>query len=141
MSDSTGTSSRSTSTPQARARIVTLRATSVPDRSSRGSGSVKPFSFASAITSENFIPGLYVLKRYESVPEKMPSIVFTLSPVPTRSVRSTLRIGSPAPTVVSSPHIAPVSAIAFLHARKRLRSPEPAFLFGATWTPFSSHFG
>ena len=87
---------------------------------------------ASSITSENFMPDLKVLKMYERVPEKMPSIVFTLSPVARRSVRSTLRMGSPAPTVVSSPHIAPVASIAAVHSFHRAKSPLPAFLFGVT---------
>ena len=59
------------------------------------------------------------------MPEKMPSIVTTLSPVASRSVRSTLRIGSPAPTVVSSPQRAPVASMALTHSFQRARSPEP----------------
>jgi len=42
----------------------------------------------------------YWLKRKESVPEKMPSIRSTRSPVSIRSA-SVLRTGRPAPTVAS----------------------------------------
>ena len=44
------TSFSSTGSPASRARMTSLRATSRPDRSSRGSGSVKPRSRASATT-------------------------------------------------------------------------------------------
>mmetsp|Transcript_1070 Transcript_1070/g.3840 ORF Transcript_1070/g.3840 Transcript_1070/m.3840 type:complete len:208 (-) Transcript_1070:863-1486(-) len=60
--DFTGTSSSSSFRPSSRARMVTFRWTSVPLRSSRGSGSVKPLFLASATTSENLTPGFQVLK-------------------------------------------------------------------------------
>ena len=50
--------------------------------------------------SENFLEGSYSLKMYDSVPEKMPSICLTLSPVSVR-VLSVDRMGRPAPTVAS----------------------------------------
>lgn len=61
---------------------MTLRATSIPARSSRGSGSVNPASFASVTISEKAFPGAKLLKIYESVPLKMPS---------TCKIRSNLR--------------------------------------------------
>ena len=60
--DCTGMSSSSRSKPHSRARMTTLRATSVPLRSSRGSGSVYPSSFAVLTTSENARPSPKVLK-------------------------------------------------------------------------------
>mmetsp|Transcript_15652 Transcript_15652/g.27031 ORF Transcript_15652/g.27031 Transcript_15652/m.27031 type:complete len:212 (-) Transcript_15652:1518-2153(-) len=85
----------------------TLRATSVPDKSSRASGSVYPFAFASRTMSENLgrgpedgAPGENTLKMYERVPERTPSMRCTLSPFSTRS-RSVPITGSAAPTVHS----------------------------------------
>ena len=50
------------------ARMVTLRATSMPARSSRGSGSVKPCAFAWDTMSEKAVPATKLLKMYDSVP-------------------------------------------------------------------------
>merc|ERR1719321_1164067 len=59
-----------------------LRWTSVPKRSSRGSGSVKPFAAASATTSEKGLPvALITLKMYDKVPLKIPSTKLISSPV------------------------------------------------------------
>jgi len=92
------------------------------------------------MTSENFIPALYSLKRYERVPLKMPSMLLISSPVLMRSVRRMFRMGRPAPTVVSSPHLAPVFSIAAMHDFQRFRSPLPTFLLGVTTcTPLPSH--
>ena len=44
------------------ARMVTLRATSMPARSSRGSGSVKPCALAWDTTSEKALPATKLLK-------------------------------------------------------------------------------
>ena len=44
------------------ARMVTLRATSMPARSSRGSGSVKPCALAWDTTSEKGLPATKLLK-------------------------------------------------------------------------------
>ena len=54
--------------------MVTLRATSMPAKSSRGSGSVNPASLASVTMSEKFLSGARLLKIYDNVPLKMPSI-------------------------------------------------------------------
>mmetsp|Transcript_23921 Transcript_23921/g.74815 ORF Transcript_23921/g.74815 Transcript_23921/m.74815 type:complete len:211 (+) Transcript_23921:205-837(+) len=97
---STGTSSSSSMRPASRASVTTLRATSVPERSSRGSGSVNPSSLACLTMSEKLSPGWKVLKMYESVPEKIPSILTILSPA-VLIERSVLMIGSPAPTLAS----------------------------------------
>ena len=60
--DSIGISLNSKDKPHSRAKIVTFLATSTPDKSSLGSGSVYPFALASATTSENFLSGVNVLK-------------------------------------------------------------------------------
>ena len=66
--------------PASRARINNLRATSCPERSSRGSGSVKPFSRASAVTSERESPSSNLPKIKEREPDKMPSKYSSSSP-------------------------------------------------------------
>ena len=99
-SPSRATSASSTVMPISRARMTTLRATSVPDKSSRGSGSVYPSSRACVTNDENDRLPSKLLKRYESVPERIPSISTISSPVCTRS-RNVWMIGSAAPTVVS----------------------------------------
>jgi hypothetical protein len=53
ISPSSATSASSSRIPISRARITSLRATSMPDRSSRGSGSVNPFALASRTIAEN----------------------------------------------------------------------------------------
>ena len=62
------------SIPISRARITTLRPTSIPDRSSLGSGSVYPLACASLTISENGRLPSKLLNRYERVPERMPSM-------------------------------------------------------------------
>eukprot|EP00162_Nutomonas_longa_P014206 comp21867_c0_seq1/m.49521 comp21867_c0_seq1/g.49521 ORF comp21867_c0_seq1/g.49521 comp21867_c0_seq1/m.49521 type:complete len:506 (-) comp21867_c0_seq1:803-2320(-) len=138
---------RSASTPQMRARITTLRAMSVPFRSSRGSGSVYPRRLASATTAEKDTgaaparAGLNWLNRKDRVPEKMPSILWMRSPVSIRS-RSVLRMGSPAPTVASCMHSAGPASDAAWISRQSWIGPENAFLFGvAIEMPWRSHSG
>ncbi len=92
----------STFRPVNRARMVSFLATSMPFRSSLGSGSVKPASLAFAtiwlqLRGTSSSTGEKVLKRYDIVPEKTPSILVTLSPVTTRSFNVDIT-GRPAPT-------------------------------------------
>src|SRR5207237_878924 len=70
---STRTSLSSRSSPISRPRMMSLRATSCPERSSRGSGSVKPRARASRTICEKLVAPSYTLKRYASVPENLPS--------------------------------------------------------------------
>mmetsp|Transcript_57167 Transcript_57167/g.185136 ORF Transcript_57167/g.185136 Transcript_57167/m.185136 type:complete len:231 (-) Transcript_57167:332-1024(-) len=124
--------------PHSRARIVTLRPTSVPLRSSLGSGSVKPLFLASFTTSEYFMPGFHVLKMYERVPLKMPSTFVTSSPA-FSSVCSGPTIGNPAPTVASyRKRLPPFRAAAMIFSYREY-GPAPARLFGvATCAPAAS---
>ena len=87
--------------PTRRARITSFRATSTPLRSSLGSGSVKPASFALRTSELHFPPAPCVraklLNRKLIVPDNTPSILVISSPVATRSLRVEM-IGRPAPT-------------------------------------------
>mmetsp|Transcript_5046 Transcript_5046/g.20241 ORF Transcript_5046/g.20241 Transcript_5046/m.20241 type:complete len:255 (+) Transcript_5046:1300-2064(+) len=131
-SDATETSSRLMFIPLSRAAITTFRATSRPLRSSRGSGSVYPASFAASTTVEKGVVfGSQVLNRNDIVPLKMPCTTRTSSPL-ARSVRSVDTMGKPAPMVPSYSHFAFPSFAAFLIFSKRFKSPELAFLLGVT---------
>ncbi len=88
------------SKPPARPRITSLRTTSLSPRSSLGSGSEIPLSFASSTAWLKGRPRFTSSKRKVRVPESTPSISMMWSPLRCSSV--TVRtIGSPAPTVVS----------------------------------------
>ena len=69
---SIGTSSILMSKPHSLAKMTTFRCTSLPDRSSLGSGSVYPRSLAVRTTWLQGVVPSYVLKRYDRVPEKTP---------------------------------------------------------------------
>ena len=97
---STSTSESSSSSPASRAKISNLRATSCPDKSSRGSGSVKPFSRASAVTSERESPSSNLPKINESEPDKIPSKYSSSSPAANKFCKFSIT-GKPAPTLVS----------------------------------------
>ena len=77
-----------------------FRATSRPERSSRGCGSVYPRSRAVRTASESGVPAIASWQRNPSVPERLPSMRSTTSPVATRFF-SVSMTGRPAPTVVS----------------------------------------
>ena len=77
-----------------------LRATSMPLRSSRGSGSVYPSARAARTAAEKDISSCRQWQRVPSVPLKQPAMRCTSSPV-SSSVRSVAMMGSPAPTVAS----------------------------------------
>ena len=77
---STAISSRFTRRPMVRARMSALRATSSPLRSSRGSGSVKPFAFAERTASEKLAPLPRSVKIAPRVPESAPTISTGSSP-------------------------------------------------------------
>ena len=97
---STSMSSNSSSKPISRAKINNLRATSAPDKSSRGSGSVKPFSFASKVASERLKPSSNWPKMKEREPDKIPSNFSTSSPAASKFCKFSIT-GKPAPTFVS----------------------------------------
>lgn len=80
------------------ARMVTFLATSMPARSSLGSGSVYPRALASVTMSEKGLSWLNMLKMYDRVPLKMPSTLRMRSPVSTKCFRVAIT-GRPAPTV------------------------------------------
>ncbi|MNL56814.1 hypothetical protein D3C87_1803340 [compost metagenome] len=86
--------------PASRARIKSLRATSMPLRSSRGSGSVKPLPRAILVASEKAIPSSSLPKIKESDPDRTPSKARSLSPALMRFCRFSMT-GRPAPTLVS----------------------------------------
>ena len=99
-SPSTCTSAISRVSPISRPRMMSLRATSIPDRSSRGSGSVYPLVLAAPTMEEKLSRPSKTLNRYASVPEKIPSMRVISSPV-SRKSRSVWMMGNPAPTVAS----------------------------------------
>ena len=87
--------------PISRARMTSLRATSMPERSSRGSGSVYPRPLASRTT----VGECRAWRRSDGTrttacPRARPRCGCTRSPVRIRS-RSVVITGSPAPTVAS----------------------------------------
>mmetsp|Transcript_4917 Transcript_4917/g.17174 ORF Transcript_4917/g.17174 Transcript_4917/m.17174 type:complete len:318 (-) Transcript_4917:202-1155(-) len=98
---STATSDISSLAPVALARMSALRATSVPPRSSLGSGSVYPASFASLTTSLKVLPASRPLMTKPSVPLKAPATRLMASPART-SLRTAAFTGVPAPTVLST---------------------------------------
>ena len=69
---SSSISAESSSKPASRARMSSLRRTSWPERSSRGSGSVRPCCHASSTSSEKGRLPSYCWNSQERVPEKMP---------------------------------------------------------------------
>lgn len=96
----------SISRPATRAKMTSLRATSRPERSSRGSGSVYPRDLAWATCSLHVEPGMLpaetfsgmkLLNRKLRLPLITPSIFLTRSPVAMSSL-SVDMIGMPAPT-------------------------------------------
>ncbi|MNE56195.1 hypothetical protein D3C80_1510870 [compost metagenome] len=97
---STSTSDNSSAMPDSRARISSLRATSMPFRSSRGSGSVKPLPRAMPVASEKAIPSSNLPKMKEREPDRTPSKARSLSPALIRFCRFSMT-GRPAPTLVS----------------------------------------
>ncbi len=110
---STLMSSNSISSPVSLERIKIFLATSIPFKSSRGSGSVYPFAFASFTTSLNFLPSSKELKIKFNVPLKTASMLSTLSPLSNRSFM-VLMTGSPAPTFVSYKNFTPrLKAVSF----------------------------
>ncbi|CSB39768.1 Uncharacterised protein [Vibrio cholerae] len=97
---STSTSLSSNSYPASRAKISNLRATSIPERSSRGSGSVKPFSLASCVAWLKVMPSSNLPKIKEREPERIPLNFSSSSPAAIRFCKFSIT-GRPAPTVVS----------------------------------------
>ena len=66
-------SASSSSRPvSSRARISSLRATSTPDKSSRGSGSVYPISRAIAVAAEKLTPSSSLPKINDREPDRIP---------------------------------------------------------------------
>mmetsp|Transcript_40007 Transcript_40007/g.96253 ORF Transcript_40007/g.96253 Transcript_40007/m.96253 type:complete len:234 (-) Transcript_40007:696-1397(-) len=136
---STLTSSKLIINPDSRAAMTTFLATSMPFRSSRGSGSVYPAPFAcDTICEKGELPS-HVLKRKDMVPLNTPRIVRTSSPVAS-NVRNVDTTGNPAPMVDSTYHFPPPSdRVASMHCWYRFSGPEFAFLFGvATCHPLDS---
>ena len=86
--------------PISLARITVFLATSIPERSSRGSGSVYPNSFAFNTRLEKGILPSYDANNHARDPEKIPEMLLILSPVLIRSLIVEI-MGSPAPTVAS----------------------------------------
>ena len=73
-------SSSSTSIPDSLAIIKAFLATSIPLKSSLGSGSVKPKFLAPITASLNKTPSSSFPKIYESEPDIIPEKAFNLSP-------------------------------------------------------------
>mmetsp|Transcript_14474 Transcript_14474/g.25944 ORF Transcript_14474/g.25944 Transcript_14474/m.25944 type:complete len:275 (-) Transcript_14474:168-992(-) len=97
-------SSPNESPQNVRPRIMAFRATSVPDKSSRGSGSVKPSDLASATISLNLPPSSSALRIKPRVPLSWPS-TFTSSSPESKSLSAVHITGRPAPQVASRPTI------------------------------------
>ena len=86
--------------------MTSLRMTSLPERSMRGSGSEKPCSRAMRTVSLNGMSADRVLKMKLSVPLRTASSLRMRSPELHRSL-IVLMIGRPAPTLVSKSHLTP----------------------------------
>ncbi|MOA04628.1 hypothetical protein D3C78_1241950 [compost metagenome] len=95
---SSSMSAESSSKPASRARMSSFLRTSWPERSSRGSGSVRPCCQASSTSSEKGRVPSYCWNSQERVPEKMPETPWMRSPL-WRSIWMLDWMGSPAPTV------------------------------------------
>ncbi|CAD6503558.1 BgTH12-03218 [Blumeria graminis f. sp. triticale] len=115
--------------------MVNFLATSSPFKSSLGSGSVYPSSFALRTSADHNPPapsvGVNELNRKDIVPLNTPSILMTSSPVSIRSFKVEIT-GSPAPTELSWNIRAPDFVAAVNMSCHRCNDPENAFLFGVT---------